>query len=318
MSRVRLLFVGFCISSNKLENKTVILLVGPTAAGKTAMAVSLAKLLHTKIISADSRQCFKELNVGVAKPSPEELHSVQHYFISSHSIHDVVHAGLFEQLALEWTAEIFRDHNIAVMTGGTGLYIKAFCEGLDDMPVVDPRIRQEIQSAYEYGGMAWLQQELRSSDPAFYATGEIQNPHRLMRALEIKRSTGRSILSFRSRQKKQRPFRIVKIGLGVPREELYRRIDSRVDQMMASGLLQEVTTLSVHRTVNALQTVGYREMLEHLDGKLTLDEATALIKTNTRHYAKRQLTWFKKDASIRWIAPGDESTLQEIALSCIK
>ncbi len=309
------MFVGFCTSSHKLKDKTVIVLVGPTAVGKTAVAIQLATHLHTKIISADSRQCFKELEIGVAKPSAEQLQLAHHYFISSHSIMGDVHAALFEQLALQWAAEIFREHDVAIMAGGTGLYIKAFCEGLDDMPPADMSIRAEIQSRYEQEGITWLQNEIQKSDPAFYAAGEIHNPQRLMRALEIKYTTGKSILSFRSQQKKKRPFRIIKAGLHIRKEQLYGQIDNRVDKMMADGLPGEVKSLLGNRHLNALQTVGYTELFDYFGGKISLAEATELIKKNTRQYAKRQLTWFKKDEAIQWAAPDDWELLKKITQS---
>jgi tRNA dimethylallyltransferase len=287
-----------------LQEPTVIIIVGPTAVGKTAAAIRLAESLHTKIISADSRQCYRELNIGVAKPSPEELRAVQHYFINSHSIREEVNAALFEELALQWTGEIFREQSAlpaAIMVGGTGLYIKAFTEGLDEIPPTDPDIRQQLQQQYEQSGLAWLQQEIQQRDPAFYAAGEILNPQRLLRALEVRLSTGRSILSFRSHQPRERPFRIRKIGLELPKEELHRRIHDRVDNMMRQGLFEEAKSLLPFRAHNALQTVGYKEIFEHLDGKCSLDEAVANIKTNTRRYAKRQLTWFRKDPSIQWV-----------------
>ena len=275
--------------------------MGPTAVGKTAAAIRLAQSLHTEIISADSRQCFTELNIGVAKPSPEELRAVHHYFINSHSIHQEVNAALFEELALSWTEEIFRKQPTAIMVGGTGLYIKAFTEGLDEIPATRPDIREQIRTQYEIAGIDWLQQEVKKADPDFYETGEIHNPQRLMRALEVQWSTGLSILSFRSRGKKQRPFRIEKIGLQLPKEQLHQRIHDRVDAMMEQGLLEEVEGLLPCKEENALQTVGYRELFDYLDGQSSLPEAVDRIKTNTRHYAKRQMTWFRKDPSIQWI-----------------
>ena len=288
--------------------------MGPTAVGKTAAAIRLAQSLHTEIISADSRQCFTELNIGVAKPSPEELQAVHHYFINSHSIHQEVNAALFEELALAWTEEIFQKQMspaqpqaavlpgpTAIMVGGTGLYIRAFTEGLDEIPATRPGIREQILTQYETDGLDWLQQEVKRADPAFFEAGEIHNPQRLMRALEVKWSTGLSILSFRSRGQKQRPFRIEKIGLQLPKEQLHQRIHDRVDQMMAQGLLEEVRSLLPDKEANALQTVGYRELFDYLDGKSSLPEAVAKIKTNTRHYAKRQMTWFRKDPAVQWI-----------------
>jgi len=245
------------------------------------------------------------MEIGVAKPSRAELSSIPHYFINSHSIQEEVNAALFERLALPWTEEIFRERDIAIMVGGTGLYIRAFCEGLDEMPVVDPSLRKEIQSRYEQEGIGWLREEIRIHDPHFYRTGEIQNPQRLMRALEVKLATGKPISSFRSSRKKTRDFQIRKIGLRLDKETLYRRIDRRVEQMIDSGLLPEVRALGPFRRLNALQTVGYTELFSFLDGEISLDQAIDLIKKNTRKYAKRQLTWFARDQEIRWLDPAD-------------
>jgi tRNA dimethylallyltransferase len=286
-----------------VPNKTVIIVAGPTAVGKTTVAVQLAKHFQTEIISADSRQCFKELNIGVARPSPEELQQVPHHFIASHSISEEVNAATFEQYALEKTNELFQKHDVVVMVGGTGLYIKAFCEGLDTIPAVDPAIRENISKEYEEKGLQWLQQQVQQKDPAFYASGEIQNPQRMMRALEVIASTGQSILSFRKNEKTERPFHIIKIGLELLKEELHRNIHTRVDIMMEAGLLEEVKQLSEYKNLNALQTVGYKELFDYPDGQLSLSEAIERIKINTRQYAKRQMTWFKKDAGIKWFAP---------------
>ena len=277
--------------------------MGPTAVGKTAAAVRLAQQLKTKIISADSRQCYRELNIGVAKPSPEELSAVPHYFIDSHSIQDEVNAAVYEKLALKWAEDIFRESQKVVMVGGTGLYIKAFTEGLDDIPPVDESIRLRLQQQYETQGITWLQDEIKKYDPDYYAKGEPLNPQRLMRALEVRLSTGQSILSFRNRQPRTRPFRVHTIGIELPKEELHQRIHQRVDRMMADGLLEEAKSLLPYRSHNALQTVGYRELFDYFDGKYPLDTAIDQIKTNTRHYAKRQLTWFRRDRSTVWMAP---------------
>ncbi len=298
-----------------MKDKTAIIIVGPTAVGKTSAAISLAQHLRTKIISADSRQCFKELNIGVAKPSIEELQSVHHYFINSHSIHEEVNAGVFENLSLEWADEIFQENEMAVMVGGTGLYVKAFCEGLDEMPAIDLSVRKKIQSHYDEEGIDWLQAEIKNHDPEFYQSGEIQNPQRMMRALEVKLCTGKSILSFRSQQKKERPFNIKKIGLQLSKEELHRNINSRVDGMIEKGLIDEAKNLMSNRNLNALQTVGYKELFDYFDDKISLQEAIDAIKKNTRHYAKRQMTWFKKDESIQWIAPDDWEQLKKITQS---
>ena len=286
-----------------MQTPTVIIIVGPTAVGKTAAAIRLARHLQTSIISADSRQCYRELNIGVAKPSPAELEAVPHYFINSHSVADEVSAATFEHLALAWTSELFRQSPAVVMVGGTGLYIRAFTDGLDTIPPVDQSIRSHIRLHYEEQGLPWLQTEIAKYDPAFHATGEILNPQRLMRALEVRLSTGQSILSFQSREPRQRPFRIMTIGLQLSREQLNKRIESRVDDMMNAGLLDEVKGLLPYRSHNALQTVGYKELFHYLDGKTTLEAAVTAIKTNTRQYAKRQLTWFHRDLSVRWTDP---------------
>jgi len=284
--------------------KTVIVIAGPTAVGKTAVAIQLAKHFNTEIISADSRQCFKELNIGVARPSVEELQQVKHHFIASHSIHETITAAGFEQYALQKVQELFHQHDVIIMVGGTGLYIKAFCEGLDIIPEIDPAIRQKIITSYEEKGVAWLHEELKEKDPAFAAAGEMQNPQRMMRALEVVESTGQSILSFRKGEKAQRDFNILKIGLELSKEELHHNIHTRVDQMMQAGLLDEVKQLLPYRHLNALQTVGYAELFDHLDGNLALEEAVERIKINTRQYAKRQMTWFRKDKEIEWFVPG--------------
>ena len=289
---------------NQSPTKTVIIIAGPTAVGKTTIAIELAKHLQTEIISADSRQCYKELRIGVARPSDEQLSAVPHHFIASHSIKEEVNAITFEQYALEKLGKLFRDHDQVVMVGGTGLYIKAFCEGLDDIPEIDEEVRETIISNYEQKGIDWLQQEIRQKDPDFYSNGEIRNPQRLMRALEVVEATGRSILSYRGKEKIKRNFRIVKIALELPREELIRNINSRVENMIKQGLLSEVKNLLPYKSLNALQTVGYTELFEHLEGKISLAEAIERIKINTRQYAKRQMTWFRKDAEIKWFNAG--------------
>lgn len=286
--------------------KTVIIIAGPTAVGKTSVAIALAKRLGTEIISADSRQCYRELDIGVARPSPEELASVPHHFIASHSIHQKVTASTFEAYALDKLPQIFRDKDVAVMAGGTGLYIKAFCEGLDEIPEVPEHIHHEVKEQYRQHGLEWLQREVAGVDPGFYEVGEIQNPQRLMRALEVARATGRSILQFRKGEKAKRDFRIIKYALELPKEELHRNIHTRVDQMMERGLPDEVRSLLPHQHLNALQTVGYRELFDHFNGKISLDAAVEEIKKNTRHYAKRQMTWFRKDQEYRWMHPGEE------------
>jgi len=283
------------------KTKTVVVIVGPTASGKTELSLELAAHFNTAIISADSRQCFRELNIGVAKPPPEALRSIKHYFIDSHSISDDVNAQYFEDYALNAVSEIFIKNDTAIMVGGTGLYIKAFCEGLDEIPAVDSAVRRSIVDSYNKNGLSWLQNEMREKDPAFFMSGENKNPQRLMRAFEVIVATGRSITSFRTSQKKARPFKIIKLGINLSKEKLVANIDARVDAMIAAGLVDEVRALLPYRHLNALQTVGYNELFSFLDGQLSLEQATTQIKSNTRQYAKRQLTWFKKDASIIWV-----------------
>ncbi len=281
--------------------KTVIIITGPTASGKTELAIGLAKHFNTSVISADSRQCFRELNIGVSKPSPAQLDLVQHLFINSHSIQQQVNAAIFESLANQWCGEIFSIKDTVVISGGTGLYIKAFRDGLDEIPVIEEGIRKKIHYNYRDQGLKELQESIRRVDPLFYASGEIENPQRMMRALEVIQSTGRSILSFRNDQKKQRPFRFLEFGIRVPRNELYQRINERVDTMMESGLLDEVVSLVPNQHLNALQTVGYTELFEYLNGKSSLDDSVSKIKQNTRHYAKRQITWLNKNKNLVWL-----------------
>jgi tRNA dimethylallyltransferase len=282
---------------------TVLVIAGPTAIGKTAFAIEIAKRYRTEIISADSRQCYREMKIGVARPTEEELSKVPHHFIANASVTEEINAGSFEQYALSTVNTLFQKNDLVVMVGGTGLYIQSFCQGIDPMPVIPEGIRKAIIVDYQKKGLIWLQKELEQKDPAFWTVAEKQNPQRLMRALEVLQATGNSIMKFRTSLKKIRPFRIHKIGLQIPREILHERIHKRVDQMMDAGLLEEVRSLLPYRSLSALQTVGYRELFDHLDGKISLDEAIAQIKTHTRHYAKRQLTWFSRDPEIHWINP---------------
>jgi len=295
------------------SSKTVIIIVGPTAAGKTSAAISLAKHFQTEIISADSRQCFKELKIGVARPSEEELKEVRHHFIASHSIRENINAAYFEQYALQKANQLFQKHDIVIMVGGTGLYIKAFCEGLDEIPARDESVRKNIIANYEEKGMKWLQDQVKEADPQFFAVGEIQNPQRMMRALEVIGSTGQSILDFRRNNKTQRSFNILKIGLELPKEELHQNINSRVDKMIGHGLIEEVKELIPFRNLNALQTVGYLEIFEFFDGKMSLEKAIDEIKKNTRQYARRQMTWFKKDKEIQWVNAGETDAIISMA-----
>ncbi|MET0465121.1 MAG: tRNA (adenosine(37)-N6)-dimethylallyltransferase MiaA [Chitinophagaceae bacterium] len=286
-----------------MYNKTVIVVAGPTAVGKTAVAIDLALAFDTSIISADSRQCFRELSIGVARPSEEELRQVHHDFIASHSITEEITAASFEQYALQKASNIFQTKDKVVLVGGTGLYIKAFCEGLDEVPAVPPEIRIHINAQYEANGIEWLQEQLRGKDPAFAEKGEMKNPQRMMRALEVMDATGRSVTDFRTGRTVTRDFNIIKIGLELPREFLYQRINTRVDEMIQAGLIAEAESLLPFRDLNALQTVGYAELFAYFDNVITLDRAIELIKQNTRRYSKRQMTWFKKDPAFKWFNP---------------
>lgn len=294
---------------NKLP--TVIIIAGPTAVGKTALAIELAQILGTEIISADSRQCYRELNIGVARPTEQELQRVPHHFIASHALNDQVTAAGFEHLAMECTLNLFQKSSWVVMTGGTGLYIKAFMEGLDPVPAIPHEIRQSIQSSYDAYGLPWLQEQVQQLDPGFWMQAEQQNPRRLQRALEVWHATGQSILHFRQADKVQRPFSILPYCLTMPSAMLRERIDRRVDQMIAAGLLDEVRELMPFRHLPALHTVGYRELMEHLDGKYSLDLAIQKIKINTWQYARRQMTWWKKQPNIHFL-PAHENPLNAI------
>ncbi|TBR20365.1 MAG: tRNA (adenosine(37)-N6)-dimethylallyltransferase MiaA [Chitinophagaceae bacterium] len=294
---------------SRQTNKTVIIVCGPTAVGKTSVGIELAKNYDTEIISADSRQCFKELNIGVARPSEKELKTVVHHFIAPHSISEEINVSSFEKFTLTKAKEIFEKKNKLVLVGGTGLYIKAFCEGLDSIPPIPIEIRKKIIDEYEAKGLAWLQDEINKKDSTFFEKGEMQNPQRMMRALEVVEGTGKSILSFQSNQKLARDFSVIKIGLELPREQLYQNINNRVDEMLQAGLEAEVKSLIPFRNLNALQTVGYSEIFEYVDQKITLVQAVEKIKLNTRHYAKRQLTWFKRDKEINWFHPSQLSSI---------
>jgi len=274
--------------------------VGPTAVGKTSFAIALSRALNTEIISADARQCYKEMNIGVARPSADELKTVPHHFIASHSVNENINASFYENWALEKLENLFTRNEAVVMVGGTGLYIKAFCEGLDLIPAIDAEIRENIIAQYEKLGLRWLQKEVSVKDPQYWEKGEQKNPQRLMRALEVMLGTGSSITSFQNKKAVERPFKIVKIGLELPREELYERINARVLTMVEEGLEKEVKSLEAVAHLNALQTVGYSEWKDYFDVKISKEKVIENIQQNTRHYAKRQMTWFKRDPSITW------------------
>ncbi len=294
--------------------KTVLIIAGPTAVGKTGIALEVAKRLGTSIISADSRQCYQGMAIGTAQPSPAQLVAVKHYFINEFPVEQPLNAADFELLALGWLDEIFLDNDVAVVCGGTGLYIRALCEGLDAMPAVDTAISMQVNDDYARLGIGWLQEQAQLHDPVFLAQADGANPARLLRALIFKLSTGESILSYQSSQKKVRPFRIVKAGLELPREALYSRINERVDRMMEAGFLEEAAALYPLRHLKNLQTVGYAELFDHLAGNTTLARAVELIKQHTRNYAKRQLTWFRKDAEMHWL-PADDAGVADALLA---
>jgi tRNA dimethylallyltransferase len=280
--------------------KKLIVILGPTASGKTALSITLAKKLNTEIISADSRQFFKEMSIGTAKPDLEEQDGVIHHFIDSHSINEFFTAGQFERDALTVLNSIFKTNDYAICVGGSGLYINALCDGLDDIPG-DLNVRKELNQQFEEYGIEPILNELKEKDPAFFEFVDQQNHQRVIRAVEVIRVSGKPYSSLRKSSKKERPFEIIKIGIEHPRELLYDRINQRVDIMIENGLVEEVQSLIEYRNHNALQTVGYKEIYEFLDGNISKEEAIELLKRNTRRFAKRQLTWFRKDESTRWI-----------------
>jgi tRNA dimethylallyltransferase len=281
----------------------IIQIAGPTAAGKTTLAIELAKWLGTEIVSFDSRQCYQELSIGVARPSDTELAAVKHHFIASHSIHQPLDAHTYAQQAHSVVKDLLQRFPVVVMVGGTGLYWKAFHEGLDKIPAVDAQTRNQVIEQYEQLGLPWLQSELSRLDPLFAAVGEMKNPQRMMRALEVVRATGSSILSFRKKETVQPYYSLCSIGLTRSRNTLVELIDQRVENMFAQGLLEEVRSLEQHASLTPLQTVGYTELFSHLKGACTLEQAKEQIKINTRQYAKRQLTWFRKQDAIEWFEP---------------
>ena len=297
---------------NNPPAKILVVIAGPTAVGKTAIAIELAKHYNTVIVSADSRQFFREMSIGTAKPNGDELATVQHYFINSHSIQEPFSVGDFEKQALALLAELFKAHDVVIMAGGSGLYIKAICEGFDELPVADTGIRHRLNQDYTELGIMHLQQRLKKVDPDYYEQVDIHNPQRIIRALEVFETTGKPISSYRTSAQNQRPFRIVKIGLNLPRDILYQQINHRADQMVENGLVAEAQSLFFYRHLNALNTVGYSELFDYFDNKISLETAIELIKQNTRHFAKRQLTWFRKDKDFHWFEADDEDVLLNI------
>ncbi|WP_421940756.1 tRNA (adenosine(37)-N6)-dimethylallyltransferase MiaA [Pedobacter sp.] len=285
--------------------KTLISVVGPTAIGKTAMAIQLAQHFHTEIISSDSRQFFKEMEIGTAKPSPEELATAKHHFIDSHSVAKLFSTGDFEQEALKTLEEIYSKRDVAIMVGGSGLYVNALLNGLDEMPEIDLAIREELNKKFEIEGLAAIQLQLAALDPEYFAKVDQNNPQRMIRGLEVFLSTGKKLSSMLSATKKVRPFKVIKLGLNTDRAVLYDRINRRVDLMIENGLVEEVKSLIPYRSYNALNTVGYSEIFDYLDGKTNLADAISAIKQNTRRFAKRQLTWFRRDDEITWFEPNE-------------
>ena len=286
--------------------KTLITIVGPTAAGKTAVAITLGEKLKTEIVSADSRQFYRETEIGTAKPSAEELKQVPHYFINSLSIHDDYSVGDYEKDALKCLDELFKKHDTVILVGGSGLFVQAVCEGLDKLPSGDKEIRDHYENVFQEKGIEALQNELKEKDFLYFETVDRQNPRRLIRALEVIKQTGKPYSEFRQRKPAKRNFEVIKIGINMDKELLRMRIDKRVDEMLKSGWLEECKSLYNYRHLNALKTVGYTELFDFIEGKTDWETTVANIKTNTWHYAKRQLTWFKKDKEISWFAGEDE------------
>ena len=287
--------------------KTLVVVTGPTAVGKTALTMELAQHYGVPIINADSRQIYRELKIGTAAPTDEQLRQVPHLFVGSKSIDDYYNASMYEQEVLSYIKE--SSSPIQLLSGGSMMYIDAVCNGIDDIPTVRDDIREEMKRRYQEEGLEALCEELRQLDPEHYAIVDRQNYRRVIHALEICHQTGKTYTSFRTQQKKERPFRIVKIGLNREREELYNRINQRVDQMMKDGLLEEAKSLINKRSVNALNTVGYKEIFDYLDGRWSLEEAVERIKGNTRRYARKQLTWYKRDVDMHWFHPNDKQQL---------
>jgi tRNA dimethylallyltransferase len=284
---------------------TVIAIAGPTAVGKTSVAIKLAQYFGTEIISFDSRQFYQQLKIGAAPPSAHELAQVKHHFIGHLSVDEEWNAGQFEDAALQKAKTLFQTYNPLILVGGSGLYLRAFSQGLDKMPTVSPSQRAALIRLLADEGLGALQQELKIKDPEYFEKVDIHNPQRLMRALELIRGSNTTYTELRKQKPKERPFKIITLGLNLPRHELYERINLRVDQMIADGLVEEVKALRDYQTFNALQTVGYKELFKHFNGELSAAEAVEEIKKNSRRYAKRQLTWFRKDPSITWFNPND-------------
>jgi len=298
--------------------KYLLLVAGPTAVGKTAVSIQLAQHFSTEIVSADSRQFYREMQIGTAVPTPTELAVVPHHFIQFRSIHQPVTAGQFEGLALNKLETLFQKHDIVVMTGGSGLFIEAVCKGIDPIPEVQASVRQTLNARFQKEGIESLQNELLQLDPTYHSQVDLNNPHRLIRALEVCIGTGSTYSSFRSAPKKPRPFEVIKMALELERPVLYARINQRVDEMMAAGLLEEVQQLTTFQELQALQTVGYQELFDFINGQESLPEAIEKIKRNTRRYAKRQTTWLRRDPEYFRASPAAVQDIFEYVNSCIQ
>lgn len=283
--------------------KTLIVITGPTGVGKTKLCLNLAERFDTPIINADSRQMFQEIPIGTAAPTDEEQQRVKHYFVGNLRLDDYYNASMFELDVMKLLNELFKEKEIILMSGGSMMYIDAVCNGIDDIPNVNKEVREAVMKDYQVKGLDALNAELEQLDPEYFAIVDRKNHKRVVHAVEICRSTGKTYTSFRTSKKKERPFRIIKIGLTREREELYERIDRRVEQMIDQGLVEEARSVYPKRSLNSLNTVGYKELFEHFDGKTTLDEAIFKIKCNTHKYCRKQLTWFKRDPMMRWFSP---------------
>lgn len=283
--------------------KTLIVIVGPTGVGKTSLCLDIAERLNTVIINADSRQVFKEIPIGTAAPTDDEQKRVKHFFVGTLSINDYYNASMFENDVIGLLDKLFLKKDNVIMSGGSMMYVDAVCNGIDDIPSVDEKIRRQVIYMYETQGFEVIKSELKKLDPEYFDVVDKNNPKRVIHALEICLSTGKTYTSFRTYKKKERPFRIMKIGLYRERAELYSRIDRRVDEMIAQGLVEEARAMYPHRTLNSLNTVGYKELFDYFDDKCTLEDAVFKIKCNTHKYCRKQLTWFKRDKDIRWFSP---------------
>lgn len=290
-------------------NKTLIVILGPTGIGKTDLSIELAQMLDTVIISSDSRQVYKELKIGTATPAKDDLAKVKHYMIGNKSIYDYYSAGIYEAEVLEILEDIFNTKNTAILAGGSGMYIDAVCKGIDLLPDVDPKLRNSLVKQFENEGIESLRFNLQRLDPEHYKLVDLNNPKRILKALEVCIQTGKTYTSFLTKPNKKRYFNILKIGLEREREELYERINKRVDLMIEQGLIEEAKRFHKDKNLNALNTVGYKELFDHFEKKYDLKEAIRLIKRNSRRYAKRQITWFKRDEDITWFHPEDRQAV---------